>query len=364
LPLILAQTGSDLANGIFGSANSGSAKEALIELGNAVLSAFFATGQGAAVLVELLAQVVTGSLVEFAGPLGIAFRLIAVAADVATIAESVVEVLACPALFINQLTLTMTTTVTISRDPNDFQFPATARNYEVILTCDSASKVAHKQTGTIEPGRSEPIAVVFDDGPSGGMVTVDVYLTTDDGYIVGRSTDAGGTPGPYGPVPGTQAEIALAIKELLIPLTTTQYLHDVKLEYQDGAHVWVATGAPTATITSLMQGQDDALDGVAGITLSQRTGMAGYTYYAGGQGVPFCGQSATGIMHVMQNIFLGEGADSGLKQVPCSCATRTASIRRCSISTRPAADPRRGDRQRALGAGAVLGYRAESRRAA
>jgi hypothetical protein len=66
-----------------------------------------------------------------------------------------------------------------------------------------------------------------------------------------------------------------------------------------------------------MQGQDDALNGVAGITLSQRTGMAGYAYYAGGQGVPFCGQSTTGIMHVMQNVFLGQGPDSGLKQVAC-----------------------------------------------
>lgn len=317
LPLILAQTGSDLANGIFGSANSHSATEALIELGNAVLSAFFATGSGSAVLVEITAQAVTGNLVEFAGPLGAIFRAVAVAADVATIAESVGEVLTNPAVFINQLTLTMTTTVTVKRDPSDFQFPATARNYEVVLTYDSASKVAHKRTGTIEPGSKE-FKVMFDDVPSGGMVTVDVYLTTDTGCIVGRSTDATGTPGPYGPVSGTQAAIVLTIKELLIPLTpTTQYLHDVKLEYQNGQHVWVETAAPTATITSLMEGDDNALNGVAGITLSQRTGMAGYAYHAGGQGVPFCGQSATGIMHVIQNVFLGEGADSGLKQVSC-----------------------------------------------
>jgi hypothetical protein len=39
-------------------------------------------------------------------------------------------------------------------------------------------------------------------------------------------------------VPGTQASINLRIKELLIPLLqTTQYLHDVKLEYQNGQHV-------------------------------------------------------------------------------------------------------------------------------
>ena len=84
------------------------------------------------------------------------FRAIAVVADVAMIAQTVGEVLASPALFINQLSLTQTTTVTISHDMNDFQFPATARKYEVTLTYDSASKVAHKQCGTIEPGRIDP----------------------------------------------------------------------------------------------------------------------------------------------------------------------------------------------------------------
>ena len=63
--------------------------------------------------------------------------------------------------------------MTVDHDPNDFQFPATARNYEVILTYDGASKVAHKQTGTIEPGRTDPLVVVFDGVPSGGMVTVE-----------------------------------------------------------------------------------------------------------------------------------------------------------------------------------------------
>ncbi|MDX2167714.1 MAG: hypothetical protein SF182_11645 [Deltaproteobacteria bacterium] len=320
LPLILGIAGPELANGIFGSANSHSAKEALIELGNSVLSAFFATGQGAAVLAYILASAVVANVVEFAGPLGVIFRLIAVAADVATIAETVVEVLASPALFTNQLTLTMNTMVIINHDPDDFQFPATARNYEVRLTYDSASKVAHKQTGTIEPGRGAPIEVTFDGVPSGGNVTVDIYLTSASGCIVGRSTDASGNIGPYGPVPGTQQEISVTIKELLIPLTqSTQYVHDLKLEYQNGQHVWVSTAAPTATIANLMQGDDDALNDVTGITLSQRTGAVGYSYLAGGQGIPFCGQTSGGIMYMIQNLSLTSdpAPDSVLKQLSC-----------------------------------------------
>lgn len=320
LPLILAQTGVDLSNGIFGSANSHSATEALVELGNAVLSAFFATGEGAAVLAYLIASAVAANVVEFTGPLGVIFRLIAVAADVATIGETVGEVLANPALFSNQLTLAQSTTVTISHDPNDFQFPATARYYEVTLVYDAVSALAYKQSGSIEPGRAAPIAVAFDGVPSGGNVTVDVYLTTESGCVVGRSTDATGAPGPYGPVPGTQADIPITIKELLIPLTSaTQYEHELKLEYADGHHVWAAAPAPAATVASLAQGGDDALNDVTGITLAQRSGIVGYGYLAGGQGVPFCGESAGGIMHMIQNLSLTSdpGPDSALKQLSC-----------------------------------------------
>ena len=319
LPLILGTTVPDIANGIFGAANSHSAIGVLTSLGNAIISAFFASGEAATFLVELGVAVIAGQAIDCTGPIALIFRAIAVLAEVAMIAQTVGEVLASPAIFINELCLTQTTTVTISHDMNDFQFPATARKYEVILTYDSASKVAHKQCGMIEPGRTADIVAVFDGVPSGGMVTVDVYLTSDSGCIVGRSTGQDGTtPGPYGPVPGTQASINLRIKELLIPLLqTTQYLHDLKLEYENGQHVWVESAAPTATLADLGQGEENALYDLNGITISQRTGMAGYAFRAGGQGVPFCGQTLTGIEYMVQNVFLGENPDSGLKQLPC-----------------------------------------------
>ncbi len=319
LPLILGATFPDIVNGIFGTSTSGNAVGILTSLGNAIISAFFASGEAATFLIELGVAVIAGQAIDCTGPIALIFRAIAVVADVAMIAQTVGEVLASPALFINQLTLTQTTTVTISHDMDDFQFPATARKYEVILTYDTASKVAHRQCGMIEPGRTDPIVAVFDNVPSGGMVTVDVYLTSDAGCIVGRSLEQDGkTPGAYGPVPGTQASISFRIKELLIPLLqTTQYLHDVKLEYQNGQHVWVETAAPTATIVDLGQGQQDALYDLNGITISQRTGMAGYAYRAGGQGVPFCGQTLSGIEYMVQNLFLADDPDKALKQLPC-----------------------------------------------
>jgi hypothetical protein len=326
IPLVVGAAGPGIANGIFGASESGSAVPVLTALATALVTALLVYGDfpffGG---VNILGQ--TTNLL--AGPFGLALRAFAVIVDLATIAQSVGEVLASPAIFINTVGLTQTTTVTFSHDPDDFRFPATARHYEVALAYDSASTVTYKRSGAIEAGRVAPIDVVFEGVPSGGMVTVDVYLTDDAHCIVGRSVGADGKPGPYGPVPGTQSEIAFTIAEKTIPLLQdTQYVHQLKLEYQDGHHVWVATpDGPTATRADLIAGQDNALNDVTAITISQRTGMAGYAYQAGGQGVPYCGQSNTGSMsmHVLQNIFLAENPDSGLKQLPCGFQ-QTASI--------------------------------------
>ena len=150
------------------------------------------------------------------------------------------------------------------------------------------------------------------------MVTVDVYLTTDANCIVGRSTDADGNVGPFGPVSGTEASIELTIKELLVPLTAdTQYDHVLKLEYQSGEHVWVQTDAPTATLGDLCGGQDNALCDLNEITIGQRTGMAGYSFQAGGQNIDLCDGGTASIQQVIQNVFLGQNAQSGFKQLSC-----------------------------------------------
>jgi hypothetical protein len=314
------QAGAD--DGIFGGTESSSQSAGkLASLGNALLTGLFAgTAQVMKSLSEeILAEEVAEETIEdSAGPFGLAFKLIAIGANLAALAESIGESLASPAIFINTICLTQTTTVTVNHDPEDFRFPATARNYEIILTYDGSS-VIHKRTGTISAqGQPDPIVESFDNVPSGGTVTVDVYLTTDANCIVGRSTDSDGNVGPFGPVSGTEASIVLTIKELLVPLTMdTQYNHVLKLEYQNGEHVWIETEAPTATLGDLCAGQDNALCELNEITVSQRTGMAGYTFQAGGQNIALCDGGSAAIQQVMQNIFLAAPAQSGFKQLPC-----------------------------------------------
>ncbi len=314
-----AQAGAD--DGIFGGTESSSKSAAkLASIGSALLTGLFA---GSAQVMKALAEDITEETVaeetveESAGPFGLAFKLIAIGANLAALAESVGESLASPAIFKNTINLTQTTTVTIDHDPDDFQFPATARGYQIELTYDGSS-VTRKRTGSISPGRVDPIVETFDNVPSGGTVTVDVFLTTDADCIVGRSMDADGNIGPFGPVSGTETSIELTIKELLVPLTTeTKYNHVLKLEYENGERVWVETDAPTATLADLCDGEDDALCDLNEITISQRTGMAGYSFQAGGQDIDLCDGNTAAIQQVIQNIFLGQGAESGFKDLPC-----------------------------------------------
>jgi len=312
------QSGAD--DGIFGTESSSQSAAKLAGIGSALLTGLFAGGSQ---VMKALAEDVTEEEVSqqtaeaSAGPIGMIFKGIAIAANLAAIAESVGESLASPALFINTICLTQTTTVTVDHDPDDFQFPATSRAYRIILTYDGSS-VVYQKDGTLSPGRVDPIVEIFDGVPSGGMVTVDVYLITDDGCIVGRSTDSDGNIGPFGPVSGTEASITLTIKELLVPLTAdTQYNHVLKLEYQNNEHVWVETAAPTATLGSLCAGADDALCELNEITIGQRTGMAGYSFQAGGQSVAPCDGGSETVLQVIQNVFLGQGAQSGYKQISC-----------------------------------------------
>ena len=304
-------------NGIYGTESSSDAGVALAKLGNSLLRFLLNSGYAAKILEQIGQSVTEDETLQFAGPLGMVFKAIAAAANLAAIGQTLGEVLSSPALFANKISLTQTTTVTVDHDPDDFQFPATARNYQIVLTYDGSS-VVFQASGAISPGQTDPIVVAFDNVPAGGSLTVDVYLTTEANCIVGRSTDADGNVGPFGPVSGAETSIELTIKELLVPLTeSTQYNHVLKLEYQNGQHAWVETSAPTATLANLCAGQDNALCDLNEITISQRTGAAGYTFQAGGQNINLCSGGTAAIQQVMQNVFLGQGAQSGFKQLPC-----------------------------------------------
>jgi len=312
--------GPNLGRGIYASESSGSAQSFLLGLADLGLQFLFNAVPPVAGLIA--AKAGGSAAMTTLGPFYLAVRLLSVAAVLSEIVQSVAEVLSSPAQFTNTLSLVMNTTVRIEHDPTDFRFPARARNYEVTLIYDEASKLAHKKSGTIAPAQVDPISVVFDKVPSGGKVTVDVVLTTDEGYIVGRSVDSTGKEGPVGPIdntPQAASTIVVPIKERLIPLTqNTRYMHDIALKYQGGHRVWVAGPAPSATRAVLCQAEDDRLCNLGAITVNQSTGMAGYSFEAGGQADRmYCDGNGSGVMYLFQNVFLGQMPEQGLKVVPC-----------------------------------------------
>ncbi len=322
---VIALAGPAVASGIFGTGNSGNAAGVLTSLGTLLAQIVLSSGNFAAALVQIGVSAVAANVATFIGPLGVAFRVAAALADVATIAQSVAEVLGSPAIFTNLLSAQMRTTVTIEKDPTNSTFPALARTYEVTLIYDQASKLAHKVRGTLQSGHTAPIVATFEGVPSGGMVTIDVVLSSEDGWIVGRPSDSTGNAGPIGPIPNTPEQagaIAITLKELLIPLTQrTQYRHLRKLSYEgsgsEGHRVWVDGPAPTATRAVLCQGQDDRLCDLTAITISQRRGVLGYSYRAGNQGVVFCGEVQQGVAYMAQNVSTAADADRALKQLRC-----------------------------------------------
>jgi hypothetical protein len=307
-------------DGIFAASPTGALTGFLVGAGNVAIKTLLRFSPDIAA--KVLGFVTAEDLLEAAPFLGPALQIISIIATAAALAQTISEVLLNPALFDNTLSLTMDTTVTINHDPNDFQFPARARQYKVTATY--AKAVTRTATGAIAPGQVDPIAVTFTGVPSGGTVTIEIVLTTDDGWIVGHSLDPDTQQvGPVGPIVNTVAQasaISITIRELLIPLTAnTQYLHDLKLEYQNGQHVWVQTPAPTATLVNLCNGQDNALCTLTGITVHTRTGMAGYGFEAGN--LTSCGDGSRGSFHTIQNLFLGQDPDRAFKHLGCGFAT-------------------------------------------
>ena len=228
--------------------------------------------------------------------------------------------LASEAVATNKVSLTMSSTVRISRDPGDFEFPASATRYVVEATYDGAA-VPKRIEGTIAKGTPGPIDVPLPDVASGGKVTVNVMLYSATNCLVGTArTD------PIVNLPATAGLIPVEIKETLVPLNAqTQYQHALILKVANGRRAWLPDRAPVLTRANLCAGNDNAICALDGITVHTPSGMAGYGYFAGGQSLPQCGgtgatatpAASTGAFHLLQNEFLGIDPDSGLKLLSC-----------------------------------------------
>jgi hypothetical protein len=242
-------------------------------------------------LIEYIAlEIGAFAALEAAPIIGWSIKVCRIGAALAEIGQTVAEVTSGPAVFENMVEFSMATTVSIKHDPGNFQFPATATHYVVTITF--AKGVSQQIPGTMPPGTvTKPIKEVFTDTPVGGEAKIDVWFFTANNWLVGQ-----GSFGPYANFPNdpTGSFREFEIEERLVPLTDkTQYSHKQKLGLtSSGAHVWTAPApAPHQTAVDL-NCDTDSLCELDGITVSQTSAAAAYTWRAVGN-VPLCGDGPT-----------------------------------------------------------------------
>ena len=311
----------DLAQGIYVSGSATDVIPFLTGLGTLLLHALLeAVPWLGAILAAVIGLALAKEAILDAFPfVGGVLKLAILLFDVAVISQSVGEVIACPALFANTISLTMDTRVTIKKDPHDFHFPARATYYRVVAIYNNGrvtrTAPAQDADNTIDPTAPyKPIEVLLAGVPSGGEVTVEVILLAED-----RQTLVGyGSVGPIANLPATAGEIDLEIEELLIPLTAkTKYNHHLKLVYQNGQRVWAEEAPPEETVADLKPGQDNTLLSLNSITVHTPTGMAGYGFEAGGMAA--C-SGRSGAFHTVQNVSLDQ-KPKAFKALGCGYAT-------------------------------------------
>jgi hypothetical protein len=258
-------------------------------------------------------------------------KMASISAATAKLGQTVGEVLSSPPLFENSISLTLTTRLTIAHDPHDpAGFPATATYWVAHASYDG--KLGRRLEGELPSALTDPIDVEF-QVPSGGTGKIDVWFLTDTNWIAGH-----GTTGDFANLAGAAGVLtqSIAITENLVPITaTTKYHHRQKLAISNGRHVWQAApnAAPTQTAADLVC-DDNGLCDLNGITLSETSAIAGYSWQGRNATLPVCGAGPTNSpVHVVQNVSFTQRPDDGLKRA--LCGYRAKPLLAYQLSPRP-----------------------------
>jgi hypothetical protein len=276
-------------------------------------------------LVELFVPVAAEAVAEDCIPIaGWILLGISVAAGVATLLETTIEIAESPWTYVNDLVFTHDLSVNILRDPNDGTFPENADHYIVTALFDDGTPHVQVQTLAKPPPATIP-PVVFKAVPLGGKVNVSVAFYQEatpstPGVLLGK-----GTTGLI--ANDTTANPSITIEEVKYPINaSTVYEHRQKTTLDSsGNHVW-DTNAPPPTVnaSNLVCGTAGTLCNFQGITVRQGTGtQQGYVGYGWqsqssdpSKGAS-CGGGITGQLDQMANLNTGLSAQSGYLAGPC-----------------------------------------------
>ena len=228
---------------------------------------------------------------------GWGFKVLAMEATVAQLAQTVGEVVGSPRVVEFDLTVTMDAQITLV--PKQ-AFPDTASSFTI--TAQYTDNTTRTYAGIMPREKVPSIVVDWKDVPVGGKVSFVVAMFDRNGWGVGK-----GQAGPFDNLldghPIFTAKVT--VKQELYPLTAgTTYQHRQLLQY-NGGYQWVPeTQAPTQTAANLGTGPGGGLEGLGNITLSDDLGVLGYVWEASGQGMPppLGGGGGTPELYTMDNI--------------------------------------------------------------
>jgi hypothetical protein len=277
---------------------------------------------------QLFADETVAVTAEASDPLGWAITAASLTATLADLINTTADVLQSPVVYVNTCGYTMEIEVTMHPDPNDPVFPQVATSYDVIARFSNAITDRKFTSNTVPPNAASLPAVIFDEIPAGGTVTIHVIFYSDTGWIAGQGLWQGSNALQTGE---DFLDVQLTITENKVPLTAkTSYTHNSWLAYaNDGSHTWAPRSKPPTDTMSNLSINDTpqyitALQSLTYNVLQSgggATGLLGYSWQATSPSISECGSGAAGAsVYLAQVLSSANPPDASLSFSGCGLA--------------------------------------------
>ena len=206
--------------------------------------------------------------------IGEVVAILSAVGDAATLAEAIGETASSPWVIGNQVSLSYLATVTVSKDVDDPEWPATGRSWRLEATIDGATAV-QPMTASFNPdGNSSAPVVVQLNPPFGGTtITWSFVVLNATGHQVGTGTaklpnnDPANVPTA---VPITITEIPATVDDTTVFTRTVTTAYDPTVS----GYTWAPRPADTATTYS------GGIQEITGVAIATRLGVAGVVWKA------------------------------------------------------------------------------------
>lgn len=266
---------------------------------------------------------------------GWVIRIMALLGTTADIVTTSAEIATNPYVISNTVSFTNSVTVHITHDPDDFEFPLTATQYEVTITVgDKALDTVVVPINNEERSNDFLETVVQNVPTTGATATVSVVFKSNTGYPVAHSCviDDAGVPVldengnriagdvtflDQSPSDGGPIVVNVPTVENPVPITSsTVYSHHHKLGYANNRYYWNYTSIPPALQASSC-GTGAGLCDLGSLSIWLPGGMIGYSWIASSPSIRECRVGATGQLYNFQNLSLKNDPNPALKHPGC-----------------------------------------------